>query len=648
MLLSIEGKKGAIKMKSKFHILLFVAVVMILSAQYSSAEPITNYYEELSKATYESIQAMVEPNTNLPHDRFDASIFDIMPQFAIVRSIPFTSNSSGANLESARCTTDECRYSGNYGLKFTYNMPAGQWGSYNVESPGFNVSKATYLEARVKGAQGGERFEFVLWSNCQGSFPGRPNSGLISVSQNWEQRRIPLVDFQSYADLSCLCRLSIGFNDGIHPGGTIYLDNLAFVDADGNRINLPFDEETSTTNIGLYIASELGALDLGYKKYEDVLAEMNTTLTSIEALQKWHGFPQTHNYVVSLRPSNGDRCISTVDMGNFAAGLILLRQRMPELSARVSTLLNAMEWDWLYDTATGLPYGCRYPDGSTSTWHYDWLSADSRLAHFIGIGTEKMPPDSWNNLSRIHEQPKCSGLWHFEPGWDGGGLFMAFLPAIFLDEKNNELGTSAHNFVQDQICYAQQIGAPAWGWSATAMPPYGADYCGYGCMRDEILVPHASILAAESINSEELYENLLSLEALGARQPVTDGIQTTDFGFRASLNWSTHDVTTTYLVLDQSMTFLSLVNKIDNKNIRKLFCQDEITHQAIKLIPDYTNSCTNILSYYKGLGNDPNIVETTDLLKAADDWSKNIAPPGFSSPITTQQLLTLADEWSRS
>jgi hypothetical protein len=579
-------------MKNMFRRYLFVAVMMILSAQYSSAEPITTYYEKLSKATYESIQAMVEPNTNLPHDRFDASIFDIMPQFAIVRSIPYTSNSSGASLESSRCTTDECRFNGNYGLKFTYNMPAGQWGSYNVESPGFNVSNAAYLDAWVKGAQGGERFEFVLWSNCQGPFPGRPNSGLISVSQNWELRRIPLTDFQSYVDLSSLCRLSIGFNDAIHPGGTIYIDNIAFVDADGNRIHVPFDEETSVTNIGLYITSELSALDLGYKKYDDVLAEMNTTLMSIEALPKWHGFPQTHNYVVSLSPSTGDRCISTVDMGNFAAGLILLRQRMPELSSRVSALLNGMEWDWLYDASIGLPYGCRYPDGSTSAWHYDWLSADSRLAHFIGIGTEKIPPGSWNKLNSTYEQSKCSGLWHFEPGWDGGGLFMSFLPAIFLDEKKNELGLSARFFVKDQICYAQQIGAPAWGWSATAMPPYGADYCGYGCMRDEILVPHASILAAETVNPHKLYKNLISLEALGARQPVTDGIRTTDFGFRASLNWRTHEVTTTYLVLDQGMAFLSLVNKIDKKNIRKLFCQDEITRQAIKLIPDYSNSCT--------------------------------------------------------
>ena len=54
------------------------------------------------------------------------------------------------------------------------------------------------------------------------------------------------------------------------------------------------------------------------------------------------------------------------------------------------------------------------------------------------------------------------------------------------------------------------------------------------------------------------------------------------------------------------------------------------------------------LSYYRGLGSDPDVVETTDLLKAADDWSNNVAPQGFASPITTQQLLGLADEWARN
>jgi len=557
-----------------------------------------------SRSTYDSIQAMVEPRTGLPHDKFDASLFDILSQFATVRAIPHTNMASGASLESSRCTNTDCRYSGNYGLKFEYNMPSGMWGSFNVDSHGFDVSSAAYLEAWVKGAQGGERFEFVLWDDCQGGFPGRPETAVITATQNWEQKRLSLRDFQ--VDMSSLCRLSIGFNDAMHSRGTVYLDKIAFVDSDGNRIpSISLDEDTNVTNIGLYMASVLGALEMEWKDYNDVVAKLSTTLTSIERLQKWHGFPQTHNHVVSLTPYSGDTCISTVDLGNLAAGIILLRQRIPELSDRAGALLNAMDWSWLYDDSVGLPYGCRYPDGSASEWHYDWLAADSRLAHFIGIGTGKMPADSWNNLNRDKESSLCASLAqdHFKPSWDGGGLFMGLLPAIFLDEAESELGISHRNFVQDQICYAEEIGAPAWGWSATALPPYGAEYCGYDCEQDgldnitpkidNIIVPHASILAADYVSLSELTQNLHALETLGARASVTDGNQGFDFGFRASVDWRKNEVATLYLVLDQSMAFLSLVNHVTNGRIRSLFCQDEITQAGIIQIPDYSNSCGN-------------------------------------------------------
>jgi hypothetical protein len=62
---------------------------------------------------------------------------------------------------------------------------------------------------------------------------------------------------------------------------------------------------------------------------------------------------------------------------------------------------------------------------------------------------------------------------------------------------------------------------------------------------------------------------------------------------------------------------------------------------------DYASQDT-VLTYYRGLGSDPNIVETNDLLKAGDDWRDSIIPPGFSVSITTDQLLALADEWRGS
>lgn len=56
----------------------------------------------------------------------------------------------------------------------------------------------------------------------------------------------------------------------------------------------------------------------------------------------------------------------------------------------------------------------------------------------------------------------------------------------------------------------------------------------------------------------------------------------------------------------------------------------------------------NILAYYRSLGQYVGVVETDDLLKAADNWRNNIIVPGFSVSLTTGQLLMLADEWRNS
>lgn len=543
--------------------------------------------EGLTTATYHSILAMIEPGTGLPHDRFDASIYDIAPQLARLRQLPSTTVAPGAQLESKRCNDPECRVSGDYGLKFSYTMPAGTFGSYNFNSPGIDASRATHLEVWTRGARGGERLELVLWSNCQGNFPGRPESALLTTTASWTRHRIPLADFAPHADIGSLCRVSIGFNDAIHPGGTLYLDSLAFVDANGSRVDVPLDEATNVTNIGLYIASVLAARKLGLEREQDVVSKLATTLSSIERLQKLRGFPLTHNHVISLRPAEGASCeqpdneqapgrgvfVSTVDLGNLAAGLTVLRNGVPALAARADALLDAMEWDWLYDPAAGLLYGCRYPDGSASAWHYDWLAADSYTAYAIATDSGEVPATAWDNLNRSHEAPRCanSNRWHYEPGWDGGGLFMQLLPIIFLERAQRELGDSARNFVLDQICYATQIRAPAWGQSATALPPHGEKYYGYGELRDDVLVPHASLLAVEYVHPTKLTENVAAFRALGARQPVTDDSTTVDFGFRSSLYWETGEVSTVYLVLDQSMTFLSLSNAATGGYIRTLF-----------------------------------------------------------------------------
>ncbi|HKQ79982.1 MAG TPA: hypothetical protein VJ810_40195 [Blastocatellia bacterium] len=450
------------------------------------------------------------------------------------------------------------------------------------------------MEFWAKGERGGERFEIVLWSDRSGEFPGRPAIAERTLSDRWERHRIPVLDFSSKTvDISKLSRLAFGFNDAMSRDGTIFIDQVSFVDGEGNPVDISLDEPTSVTNIGLYMSSRVGAVNTRIESYDSALSKLGNTLTSLERMEKWRGFPQTHNHVVSLKPDNGDRCISFVDTGYLAAGLILARQRFPELASRVNAMLDAMDWNWFYDDSKGLPYGCRFPDGSASTWHYNLYGADSLLAHFIAIGSGKFPPATWNNLDRSKVAPQCGAKGFLAPGWQGGGVFMQFLPGIFIDEEGTPLRDSACAFVDDQICFSRRIGAPAWGWSATATPPLGCDYCGFGCVRNEFVVPHASILAIDCIKRRNLVENLVAFEQLGARQSASDGGASYDFGFRASINWQNGEVATPYLVLDQSMAFLSLCNDLNANVVRKLFCQDPISRSARDRIPEFASRCVN-------------------------------------------------------
>jgi hypothetical protein len=565
-----------------------------------------SYLHTLAKATYAHIISMIEPSSGLPQDSFDAVLFDVFPQFACVRICPYVSKSDDANLQFWYCSSSGCRYKGSYGLKIAYDVSISKtWASYNIDPHSFDVSKANYLEAWIKGSQGGERFEIVLWSNCEGQWPGRPPSAEISVTNDWKKYRIPVADFKPYANLSALCRLSIGFNDAMHKKGTIYLDNVAFVDASGKYIHVPLDEMTNISNAGIYIASVIGALEMGIESSQNALSKLETTLKSIERFKKKsQGFPHNFNHVVSLEvgiveepqdrcrkdssPHKEELCLfSTVDLGNLAAGLILLRQHFPSLAARATVLLDAMQWDWLFDKKKCLFYGCRSWDGDPSKWwYYDWLAVDSRMAYLIAIGTEKVPPECWSHLNNTKEVPWYSKLWHYEPGWDGGGLFNALLPGMFFNESKTTLGESARNFVDDQIgYYLKKLKAPAWGWSATVMPD--GTYGGYGYIDTDVVVPHASLIAADCITDQELIKNLKALEKLGARRSAWDGMRKYDYGFRASVNWKTKELASKQLVLDQAMVILGLANHITKGRLRAIFHKDPIVQNAIRLINDY-------------------------------------------------------------
>ncbi len=61
---------------------------------------------------------------------------------------------------------------------------------------------------------------------------------------------------------------------------------------------------------------------------------------------------------------------------------------------------------------------------------------------------------------------------------------------------------------------------------------------------------------------------------------------------------------------------------------------------------EFTTQTSDIFAYYRGLGLNPDVVETTDLLNAIGDWAGGTIPPGFTQAISTIQLLQLIGEWA--
>lgn len=105
-----------------------------------------------------------------------------------------------------------------------------------------------------------------------------------------------------------------------------------------------------------------------------------------------------------------------------------------------------------------------------------------------------------------------------------------------------------------------------------------------------------------------------------------------------------------YAVNNGTMSIYStpfMVNNVGNNMItyRSIDNVGNIENEKNISFTISNNSSIDILSYYRGLNTYPNIVETKDLLKAADNWRNDIVPLGFSVPLTTVQLLALADEW---
>jgi len=344
---------------------------------------------------------------------------------------------------------------------------------------------------------------------------------------------------------------------------------------------LPSDDQqvrgpSSVSNIGLYLSACAAAAEWGYLTDREAEAAVTRVLDAMEGWNTRHGFVQCWHDVEDGAPSTNDTWISLLDSGNLAGGLMAAGVRLPNLRARCDRLLDAMAWDAFYDAERGLLVGGY--DVAAESFNRDWLlhtlGTDARLAQFAAAGSGRVPASMWDRLSRATETRHHAE--YLAPGWQGGGLFMQFINGLWLDERGTLMGRSAENFAYAQIRHARENAFAAWGWSACRAPD--GVYLGWGHLRDEIVTPHASVLAIEAFPAE-VVANLRALERLGARDP--------QFGFRDSVDLVSGAVSPDYLLLDQAMLFLSLFNALHDRDLRAWVREHPIAQKAYREIALY-------------------------------------------------------------
>ena len=351
---------------------------------------------------------------------------------------------------------------------------------------------------------------------------------------------------------------------------------------------LPYDSNeakdiTNTTNIGLYLTAVSMAYKLGYITEEHALARITRILDSLDTYENWDRLytnwidPEGKN----RKAKPGESNIS--DYNKLPAGLIVVRQTFPGLEARCTAFLDAIPWEKFHEESSGkIRYAFDVQNRQALRPVYLFRGEDKVLAHFLMIASGKVPASTWDRHDLADEEKY--GYRYYKHGWQGGGLFMQFICDLYLDNRGTPLGKSAANFAWAQMIHAARIGAPVWGWSACVAP--NGKYLGMGELVDEVVTPHASALTI-SLFPSEVVANLRRLESFGLRKPFkVDGRQQ-PFGFRDAVNWRNGAVADKYLILDQCMLFLSLVNYCERGLLWNTFDADPMVQHGKQAIADY-------------------------------------------------------------
>lgn len=370
---------------------------------------------------------------------------------------------------------------------------------------------------------------------------------------------------------------------------------------------------TSPTNISMYMMSLVSARDYGLISQVETQSRLEHLLQTLGKLKRykggWYNFYNTETLEVTRE------YISSVDLGWIVAGLIVVRNAVPELKEKVNQLLKDVNFNHLLHQEYGqLFIGYEADKKTYPPYHYGLVATEIRITSLVAMALGEIPELHWYLMFRAFpprwdwqngtpvgitrfvkglENDKFYQLYYNEegikvvPSW-GGSMFEALMPGLVFNEKK----LSPQGFYPNgqanvilQMRFSEKKGLPVWGYSPCATPDGGYVEVGIkqasvkGYEERELVTAHASFLALP-YKFDEAVENIRTMiekypiYGLGG---LYDSIQ---FKEKKAI------VSYRYLYLDQGMSFLSLSNILQKGVLWKYFEEDEDIKKVIHLLDE--------------------------------------------------------------
>jgi hypothetical protein len=388
------------------------------------------------------------------------------------------------------------------------------------------------------------------------------------------------------------------------------IDHVRFCGGSLDAAHVKIGDYTSGTDVGLFLLSVVGAVDLELLPRGDALALLRRSFDSLRRLESHAGF--FFNYYDTTSLERTSHFVSFVDSTWLTAGLIVVRQAFPELWSDATQIIERQDYGFFYDADADLMVHGFDLDGGAAVparFHYGTLYTEARLGALIAIAKGDAPESLWWEMQRTRpaahfwqrQQPQGrrekivrghrvhggSYAWQglrYVPSW-GGSMFEALMPMLALDERSwapRSLGRNGEVHAEVQRRHATQtLGYPVWGMSPSAQPhavdygEFGVPILGTAGYRPGVVTPHASALAlavAPAAATQNLRRIAERYDAYG------------EYGLYDAIDPETSAVAHAYLSLDQGMSFVALVNHLKDGAIQRRFAADPAVAPVLPML----------------------------------------------------------------